>query len=146
MEFVPGDRSGFYTCVIPNKQKQTVPAAAQEGGLDTPEPAPLRSGAGRSPTGPAEGSGDGVAGSQSRQDAEPRQGSAAVQEDPTTGSSSTLTPDACVAVPNTRTVGPRGRGVTGPRGGSQPVVHPHSEIHTPACMSTPAALLSLIHI
>ena len=93
-----------------------VPDAAQEGGLETPEPAPLRSGAGRPPTGPAEGPGDGVAGSQSRQDAEPRQGPAAVPEDPASGSSSSLTPVACVAVSDPSYAGPNSRGVTGPRG------------------------------
>ena len=73
----------------------SVPDAAQEGGLETPEPAPLRSGAGRPPTGPAEGPGDGVAGSQSQQDAEPRQGPAADQEEPKIGSSPLLTPAVC---------------------------------------------------
>ena len=29
MEFVPGDRSGIYTCVIPNKRRRVVLTAAE---------------------------------------------------------------------------------------------------------------------
>ena len=84
------------------------PVAAQEGGLDQQSPAPLRSGAARPVTGPAEALRGVAADSQSPQPATSGQGAAADPEGQE-GSSSCLTPAVCVAAPNLCDAGPNSR-------------------------------------
>ena len=85
--------------------QQSVPVAGQEAGLETNHRAPLRSGAARPLTGPAEALRGVAADSQSPRPVEPRQGATAEPEAPE-GLDHSLTPVACLPV-DTRSVGPR---------------------------------------